>query len=100
MSERKRVKLRTQIESILSKWRDSHEDKKLEQRIFSSLDVNSELEVLLKIKPRHSHCAETLLELYNLKQHLENKTIASKVIFEIIDINDAHRWTNALNYEH
>ena len=72
MSERKIVKVRTQIESILSKWKDSHEDKKLEQRLFQSLDVNSNLEVLLRIKPRHYHCAETLLNLYDLKKHLEN----------------------------
>ena len=99
MSERKMVKVRTQIESILSKWRDSHEDKKLEQRLFQSLDINSNLEVLLKIRPRSSHCAETLLNLYDLKKHLENKTSAIKITFEIIGIPEANRWTNALNYE-
>jgi len=99
MSERKIVKVRTQIESILSKWKDSHEDKKLEQRLFQSLDINSNLEVLLRIKPRHSHCAETLLNLYDLKKHLENKTSAIKITFEIIGIPEANRWTNALNYE-
>ena len=93
------VKLRTQIESLLSKWKDSHEDIKLEQRLFRSLDVNMNLEVLLKITPRHPHCAETLLSLYNLKQYLKTKTSARKIIFEVIEIPEAHRWTNALNYD-
>ena len=91
------AKLRTQIESLLSKWKDSHEDTKLEQRLFRSLDINLELEVLLRIRPRHSHCAETLLNLYKLKQYLESKTLAKKITFEVIEIPDAHRWTSALN---
>lgn len=97
MSERKVAKIRTQIESILSKWKDSHEDSKLEQRLFHSLDINLELEALLRIKPIHSHCAETLLNLYKLKKHIESKTIAKKIIFEVIEIPDAHRWNIALN---
>ena len=97
MSERKRAKLRTQIEALLSKWQDSHEEINHSQRLFRSLDVNLELEVLLKITPIHPHCAETLLNLYKLKKHLENKTTASKIFFEVIEIPGAHRWTSALN---
>ncbi len=91
------AKLRTQVETILSKWRDCHEDINHSQRLFLSLDVNLGLEVLLRIKPRHPHCAETLLNLYKLKKHLKNKTTATKISFEVVEIPGAQRWTNALN---
>ncbi len=97
MSERKMAKLRTQIETLLSKWKDSHEEINHGQRLFLSLDVNLKLEVLLKITPRHPHCADTLLNLYKLKKYLENKTTAKNIFFEVIEIPGAHRWTSALN---
>lgn len=91
------AKVRKQVEAMLSNWRDPHQSRKPEQRLFLSLDVSDAGAVLLRCRPHDAHCAATLLALGELRAALLKRSGAESVRIEVVEIPGASRWTSALN---
>ena len=91
------AKVRGQVETLLSSWRDPHQSSKSAQELFVSLDVSKTGAVMLRCRPHDAHCAATLLALGDLRASLLKRTSASSVHIEVVDIPGASRWTSALN---
>ncbi len=83
---------------ILRDWKDPHgAGSIMDERWLCGLDVNEEAMVVLQIRPSRPHCPCCLVDLADLKTKLEgHKKIVSAQI-EVVDVPDAHRWTEAIN---
>ena len=86
------------LAEILRNWKEPHgAGSIMDERWLRGLDVNEEAVVTLQIRPSRPHCPCCLVDLSELKYKLdEHKKIAS-VQIEVVDVPDAHRWTEAIN---
>ena len=86
------------LAEILRDWKDPHgAGSIMDERWLCGLDVNEQAMVVLQIRPSRPHCPCCLVDLVDLKAKLEgHKRIISAAI-EVVDVPDAHRWTEAIN---
>lgn len=86
------------LAGILREWKEPHGGGSImDERWLCGLDVNEEAVVALQIRPSRPHCPCCLVDLVDLKTKLEgHKKIVSASI-EVVDVPDAHRWTEAIN---
>ena len=86
------------LAEILRDWKDPHgAGSIMDERWLCGLDVNEQAMVALQIRPSRPHCPCCLVDLADLKTKLEgHKKIVSASI-EVVDVPDAHRWTEAIN---
>ena len=85
------------LAEILRDWKDPHgAGSIMDERWLCGLDVNEQAMVALQIRPSRPHCPCCLVDLADLKTKLEgHKKIVSASI-EVVDVPDAHRWTEAI----
>ena len=86
------------LAEILRDWKDPHgAGSIMDERWLCGLDVNEQAIVRLQIRPSRPHCPCCLVDLVDLRAKLEgHKKIVSATI-EVVDVPDAHRWTEAIN---
>ena len=86
------------LAEILRDWKDPHgAGSIMDERWLYGLDVNEQAMVALQIRPSRPHCPCCLVDLVDLKAKLEgHKKIVSAQI-EVVDVPDAHRWSEAIN---
>ncbi len=86
------------IARALKGWNDPHD-----QRPYPELDTVQRLEILtdgevnLTVRPMRPHCPCCLLDLEALRRHLSGVKGARFVHIEVVDIPGAPRWTRAIN---
>jgi metal-sulfur cluster biosynthetic enzyme len=86
------------LAEILRDWKDPHgAGSIMDERWLLGLDVNEQAMVALQIRPSRPHCPCCLVDLVDLKTKLEGHKKISNVHIDVIDVPDAHRWTEAIN---
>jgi metal-sulfur cluster biosynthetic enzyme len=86
------------LAEILRDWTDPHgAGSIMDERWLCGLDVNEQAMVALQIRPSRPHCPCCLVDLVDLKAKLENHRKIVSASIEVVDVPDAHRWTEAIN---
>jgi metal-sulfur cluster biosynthetic enzyme len=86
------------LAEILRDWKEPHgEGSIMDERWLRGLEVNEEAVVAMKIRPSRPHCPCCLVDLVDLKAKLEGHKKISSAQIEVVDVPDAHRWTEAIN---
>jgi metal-sulfur cluster biosynthetic enzyme len=86
------------LAEILRDWKEPHgAGSIMDERWLCGLNVNEEGVVTLQIRPSRPHCPCCLVDLSDLKSKLEAHKRISGAQIEVVDVPDAHRWTEAIN---
>ena len=86
------------LAEILRDWQDPHgAGSIMDERWLCGLDVNEQAMVSLQIRPSRPHCPCCLVDLVDLKTKMEGHKKIVNAHIEVIDVPDAHRWTEAIN---
>ena len=86
------------LAEILRDWKEPHgAGSIMDERWLRGLDVNEEAGVAMQIRPSRPHCPCCLVNLVDLKVKLEKHKKISSAQIEVVDVPDAHRWTEAIN---
>ena len=86
------------LAEILRDWKDPHgAGSIMDERWLCGLDVNEQAMVVLQIRPSRPHCPCCLVDLVDLKAKMEGHKKIVNAHIEVIDVPDAHRWTEAIN---
>jgi metal-sulfur cluster biosynthetic enzyme len=86
------------LAEVLRDWKEPHgAGSIMDERWLCGLDVNEDAVVTLHIRPSRPHCPCCLVDLSDLKLKLESHKRISSVQIEVVDVPDAHRWTEAIN---
>ena len=85
------------LAEILRDWKEPHgAGSIMDERWLRGLDVNEEAGVAMQIRPSRPHCPCCLVDLVDLKVKLEKHKKISSAQIEVVDVPDAHRWTEAI----
>ena len=98
MSKRKHEALKRRIVRLLSEWKDPHQSVPFTQSdIVQAIDIASDGETNLTIKPSRPHCPCCLLDLDSLRKKIYQVKGVTFVQFTIVGIPASERWTRILN---
>ena len=95
---RKHSTLLRRVARLIGSWRDVHEEETLSKSDHvRNIDVSSDGEVKITIKPSRPHCPCCLLDLDSFKQKLCQIKGVMFATINVVGVPDSARWNRTLN---